>query len=209
MYRGIESIPVLAKAGAILPLSSNCKTNDCSNPTDMTVRIFSGNNTFKLYEDDGETLGYQNGEFAVTKMKQRKAADSILFTVEKTEGDLSVTVPKRSYTFVFENVSDCRDITVKAANRDRKFEKEIRDGKLTVTVKDVNPKNGVEVELRRITERKNRETKEEMIEILSKYQMITMQKKMLLIPFINDMSKPIPFKDKDLRGPVEEILNLG
>ena len=209
MYRGIESIPVLAKAGAILPLSSNCKTNDCSNPTDMTVRIFSGNNTFKLYEDDGETLGYQNGEFAVTKMKQRKAADSILFTVEKTEGDLSVTVPKRSYTFVFENVSDCREITVKAANRDRKFEKEIRDGKLTVTVKDVNPKNGVEVELRRITERKNRETKEEMIEILSKYQMITMQKKMLLTPFINDMSKPIPFKDKDLRGPVEEILNLG
>ncbi|MCI6771819.1 MAG: DUF5110 domain-containing protein, partial [Oscillospiraceae bacterium] len=209
MYRGIESIPVLAKEGAILPLSSNDKDNDSSNPDDMTVRIFSGNNTFDLYEDDGETLNFENGAFAVTKMKQRKAVDSILFTVAKAEGDLSVIPQKRSYTFVFENVSDCKNLTVKSANRDRKFEKEVKHGKLFVCVKDVNAKNGVEIELSGITERKNRETKEEVIEVLSKYQMKTMQKKLLLTPYINDMSKPIPFKDKDLRGPIEEILHLG
>ena len=142
-------------------------------------------------------------------MKVRKAVDSLLFTVGKTEGDLSVIPQKRSYTFVFENVANCKSLTVKAQSRERKFEKTTKHGKLFVSVKDVNPKNGVEIELFGVTERKNRDTKEEVIEVLSKYQMKTMQKKLLLTPFINDMSRPIPFKDEDLRGPVEEILNLG
>ena len=35
MYRDVEYIPVLAKEGAIIPLSENCTTNDTKNPESL------------------------------------------------------------------------------------------------------------------------------------------------------------------------------
>ena len=66
MYRDIDYIPVLAKEGAIIPLDANDRTNDCSNPKELEVLIYRGNNTFTLYEDDGETLSYQDGAYCKT-----------------------------------------------------------------------------------------------------------------------------------------------
>ncbi|MBO5936886.1 MAG: DUF5110 domain-containing protein, partial [Clostridia bacterium] len=64
MYRGLESIPVFAKEGAIIPLATDDRNNDSSNPKDMTIRIYRGTNTFDLYEDDGESNEFKNGNFA-------------------------------------------------------------------------------------------------------------------------------------------------
>lgn len=79
MYRGVESIPVLAKEGAIIPLSQNDRTNDISNPKDMKIRIFNGTNEFELYEDDGETMNFKDGAFSITKMKQEVINNDLFF----------------------------------------------------------------------------------------------------------------------------------
>ena len=63
---GIESIPLLAKEGAIIPLAQNDEANDWKNPENMEILIYRGNSTFKQYEDDGETNSYQDGAFAIT-----------------------------------------------------------------------------------------------------------------------------------------------
>ena len=87
MYRDLDSIPVLAPAGAIVPMYKNGGSNDLSLEQPLEIHIWRGNGEYELYEDDGETKAYQNGEFAITK-----------FVLEETEGALRLTVtpPKDS-----------------------------------------------------------------------------------------------------------------
>lgn len=50
VYRNLQSIPVFAKEGAILPLSKDIG-NSCENPETLEVQIFNGNGSYELYED--------------------------------------------------------------------------------------------------------------------------------------------------------------
>ena len=54
LHRDIDTIPVLAKEGAIVPFSKP-NGNDTSNPKELEIWIYSGNNSFALYEDNGKT----------------------------------------------------------------------------------------------------------------------------------------------------------
>lgn len=55
LLRRLESLPVLAKAGTILPLSLD-KGNSVKNPQALEIKVFSGKGEYTLYEDgaDGE-----------------------------------------------------------------------------------------------------------------------------------------------------------
>ncbi len=53
MYRTSDSIPVLAKGGAILPLSKD-KGNGCNNPQFLEIWSYKGNGGYTLYEDGRE-----------------------------------------------------------------------------------------------------------------------------------------------------------
>lgn len=54
LFRGIDSLPVLAKAGAIVPLTAEEEvSNGVDNPRHLELRVFAGkDNTFVLYEDN-------------------------------------------------------------------------------------------------------------------------------------------------------------
>eukprot|EP01121_Diplochlamys_sp_Union-15-3_P009447 TRINITY_DN2578_c0_g1_i4.p1 TRINITY_DN2578_c0_g1~~TRINITY_DN2578_c0_g1_i4.p1 ORF type:complete len:594 (+),score=100.47 TRINITY_DN2578_c0_g1_i4:95-1876(+) len=66
-YWKLEDIPLFAKAGAIVPLLNNRKSKITWGFDDLCVYVFpGGNNTFELYEDDGETLNYRKGEYNTT-----------------------------------------------------------------------------------------------------------------------------------------------
>ena len=88
MYRDLDSIPVLAPEGAIVPMYKNDRTNDLSLDQPLEIHIWRGNGTYELYEDDGETKAYQNGEYAITG-----------FDLEETENALRLTItpPKDSH----------------------------------------------------------------------------------------------------------------
>lgn len=82
LYRGISEIPVLAKAGAIVPMEQidRCR-NGSDNPKYMEIKIFAGDNgKFKLYEDDGSTLEYLEGKYVETTM-ELNWNDVVKFTV--------------------------------------------------------------------------------------------------------------------------------
>ncbi|MFQ9395595.1 MAG: DUF5110 domain-containing protein [Lachnospiraceae bacterium] len=63
MYRPLDSIPVLVKAGGIVPMTEEIDSKEAAaNPEKLYLRIFSGaDGSFTLYEDDNETTAYQNG----------------------------------------------------------------------------------------------------------------------------------------------------
>ena len=208
MYRGIESIPVLAKEGAIIPMSKNSTRNDRKNPEDMIIRIFLGDNKFALYEDDGETEKYKTGEYAITYLTQKLINNENIFDIYPAKGDVSVLPQSRNYTLIFENVRDAEEICVKVDCNAHDYEMYKKDDKIYIELNDISPKNKVELVLKNIVRRENRNKKEYITEIISKYQMKTVSKKVMFSEFIKDIQSGLLSCNKALKGPIEEILKL-
>lgn len=204
MYRDIETIPVLAKEGSIIPMSANGRTNDCSNPETLEVLVYRGNNTFLLYEDDGETLSYQQGEYLKTAFTVKEKNDNVTFTIAKAEGDISVVPEKRTYVIRFKDITNA-DITVTVNGRKVNAETKKCGKTLEVTI-SAKPSSKIEISAENCTYLKNEDKEQALIKIISKFQMTTELKGMLFTGFIRGGS--MPKVSEDLSGPIEEILEL-
>ena len=205
MYRDIENIPVLAKAGAIIPMSANDRTNDSTNPVDMELLIYRGNNTFKLYEDDGESLSYQNGAFCKTPFTVKEDGSSVYFTIDKGEGDVSVVPEKRNYKLFFKDIANA-EITVKVNGRKRALKTE-KGKTITVLLDGIAPTDRVEIEFLDCVYLTNVDKKQALVETISKYQMGNDKKGLLFTEFLKT-EKPLPPMADNFSGPIEEILAL-
>ena len=99
MYRDINSIPVLAKAGAILPLTDeiSCK-QALENPTSFTLKMYAGDNgSFTLYEDDNETCAYEAGKCVKTAFALDWNGEKQSITIAPAKGELTLIPEKRSW----------------------------------------------------------------------------------------------------------------
>ncbi len=97
LLRRLESIPVLAKAGTVLPLSAD-PGNGCGNPQKLEIRVYSGSGSFTLYEDDGK-------KEALTHFRAERNGDIQSLTVS-AEGQLDVIPEKRTLRVLFEDIPD-------------------------------------------------------------------------------------------------------
>ena len=98
MYRDLNSIPVLAKAGAILPFTDEISGVQASkNPSSFRLKVYSGaDGSFELYEDDNETCGYENEDCVKTKFTYTETHKAE-FTIAPAQGNLSLIPGMRSY----------------------------------------------------------------------------------------------------------------
>lgn len=207
MYRGLESIPVFAKEGAIIPLSSDDKNNDWSNPKDMTIRIYRGTNTFELYEDDGESNEFKNGNFAITKLRVREAVRDVIFEIKPAEGNCSTLPLRRNYTLVFEDIVSAESISITSKGKEIKADVAYKGGKTIITLKGITPKQGVEITLKEITAKTNRDKKEQIIDLVTKYQMNVNLKQLKFNSFIKDIyGKSLPDCEDCYKGPIAEVM---
>lgn len=94
LFRDINTIPVLAREGAIIPLSAD-EGNTCENPESLEIWAFTGNGSFCLIEDNGKTNCEEHK--AQTEFNIAFDGSKLTFTVNKAEGDLSVVPQKRNY----------------------------------------------------------------------------------------------------------------
>ncbi|MBQ8658603.1 MAG: alpha-xylosidase [Clostridia bacterium] len=103
LLRRLESLPVLAKAGTILPLSAD-KGNAVENPSRLRVLAFEGNGEFILYED-GKESG-KAGEYVTRFTAELKEKDGEKLQTLRIAGKGSKAVlPKnRTLTLEFVNV---------------------------------------------------------------------------------------------------------
>lgn len=110
----LEDIPVYAKAGAIVPLASSPTWGGIDNPTELHLHIFPGaDNTFDLYEDNGETVEYEQGKYAITRF----SLENDIFTIHPAEGDLSVIPAERTYHLHIRGVKDIATFTITPTER--------------------------------------------------------------------------------------------
>lgn len=106
LYRNIKSIPVLLKAGGILPLdvrgmdANHPVCNDTKNPEGLELLLgYGANGSFTLYEDDSVSNDYLN-DICVTTGYQLTCDESTGdLTVEicKAQGQLSLVNSSREY----------------------------------------------------------------------------------------------------------------
>lgn len=206
MYRDEGSIPVLAKEGAILPLSSDDRSNGCKLPEKMEIWIYRGNSDFTLYEDDGETLEYKNGAFAQTKFSVSEKSGCVMFEISPVEGDLSVLPEKREYKFAFRDIINADKITVKSGDRAKNVSVTKKSDRLEIVVKNVTPDQKITVTLENVTVRTNVSVKELLIELFSKLQGLNLPKQKKYADFVLNGKKA--YLPKELKGPVEELSAL-
>ena len=189
---------------AIIPMSANDRTNDCSNPETLELLIYRGNNTFTLYEDDGDTLSYQNGEYLKTAFTVCENGNKVDFSVSKAEGDGKVAPESRTFIFKFKDiVSADAKVTVDGADYDAKAENVGNTIEITVTAKAVSD---IKIALADCVYLENENERQELTRVISKFQMST-DKKMIYNKFIKN-GKKMPRVAKEFAEPIKEIQEL-
>ncbi len=165
LFRGEPSIPVLAKEGAIIPLSGDAG-NGTDNPKNLELMVYRGNNEFTLYEDEGEDNNYDT-VFAKTKMTVSEDSSIIDFCIDATEGDVSVLPASRNYSISFADVESGEvSVQINGVN----VSKEIFKTQPIVVIKDIKPTDKVRVLINNYTIRANIPGNEAIAKIVARWQ---------------------------------------
>ena len=146
MYRSIDQIPVLAKAGAILPMTDEIRTIDTEkNPEELTVRVYPGaDNSFTLYEDDNVSEGYRQGICAVTEMNLNWQEKT--FTIKPSVGDLTLLPKQRTWKIELHKVT--AEEAVVLVNQTEQKDCCTHNGTtLTITLANIRPEDTIEIRL--------------------------------------------------------------
>lgn len=169
-FRDQASIPVFAKEGAIVPMYEDADTNNTNNPEKLEILISRGNNSFTLYEDDGETLEFSNGAFCETKFSVKKKYKDIIFTISEASGDLSVIPQKRSYLLNFIDIDSAEKIELAVDGIVDKNIYIINKNHLSLRISDIPSASSVELRLINIKASENRPLKDIKTELIAKIQ---------------------------------------
>lgn len=148
MYRNIESFPVLAKAGAIIPMADEVMNAARENPKVMTLRVYAGaSGQFTMYEDDNTTKAYQQDICALTKIVYEEGETAMLTIA--AEGHTVLLSQKRAWNVELvhvpnQQVTCCADGEALAVSTSYDAEKQMLhvvisacavEQKITLTVK--------------------------------------------------------------------------
>lgn len=125
LYRDISSIPVLAKAGAIVPMAAGASIkNRTDNPMDMEIRVFAGaNGEFKLYEDNSDDSTEENLQVVETNMKF-KWGSQCEFTINRCVGNAEIIPTQRNYVLRFVGFEEAANITIACNGVNVSYERE-------------------------------------------------------------------------------------
>lgn len=140
MYRDIDSIPVLAPEGAIVPMYKNDRSNDLSLEQPLEIHLWRGNGTYELYEDDGETKEYEKGKYAITRFAVEEKDDTFSVRITPPESNNGVLPEKREMRIIFRDIKH-DDIVLDVANEQIVIE--IRDPVVINNESEIDFKNAL------------------------------------------------------------------
>lgn len=148
LYRGLENIPVLARAGAIIPMNGEeANLQSVENPDHLLVHVFPGaEGRFTLWEDldDGAEDAFDDAAFASTEFALTEDEGRTVFRIGKTAGNLSAVPKKRDITVVFRSVQKMSPEPV-PGHPECQTVYDDRKHTLTVLLKDVSPLEEVQI----------------------------------------------------------------
>jgi len=103
VFRPLETMPVFMKAGAIVPMQKHTPgSKKLGQAENMEIYVAPGaDGYFRLYEDAGENLDYQNGAFCETPMCFHWFENKAEFRIAPAEGDTALIPGKRNWEIHF------------------------------------------------------------------------------------------------------------
>lgn len=201
MYRGTESFPLLARAGAIIPLSDDM-TPACDYSESLTLRIYRGKGEYVLYNDDGESVDYKSGAYYENKFTVSEKDGGAEFIIHPATGDISLA-RSRTYTLEFADIVSA-DARVNINGKFAKFDK-TENGFVRIVIGNVRPDETVRVVLKNAVFSVNPTVREQLAKLFTRASGSNL-KKMLLYTRALDGKLPLrAVPDADIRGAVREI----
>ncbi len=205
----LDEMPVFAKQGAIIPMSADLG-NSITNPQKLKLKIYRGTNEFTLYEDDGETLGFKNGEFSETKINVSEEGSS--FKINVFGAKKSLFMPEsRAYVFELCDIVSAEDIVV-SVNGNNIPVNVLQENCVIISTEKLDVESNIEIKLKNITSKVNPPYEKSIVNILSKYDSGNTKRSMIYMPMksIKDKKKLISYcknlSNHSLRAQLLEIL---
>jgi alpha-D-xyloside xylohydrolase len=94
-----DSIPVFARAGAIVPIGPELQYTSEKPADPITLYVYAGaDGAFTLYEDDGLTYGYEKGAFARIPIRWDNTTRTL--TIGRREGSFPGMLEARTFQVV-------------------------------------------------------------------------------------------------------------
>lgn len=199
LNRELYDIPVLAKEGAIIPLS-NDDGNSSANPKALEFWIFNGNNSFTLYEDNGRVnFKEHNAKTKILNTFDEKSR-KIKLTIKAPFGDCEVIPSGRKYKITFKEIESA----------DIKLNKEftISNSDSTLSIEVDFSSDDIEIELTNIKLIKMPDYKQRVINSMSRWQEQTVKKTAYYKPFKNAQTREELLKALRISKLPKEIKNL-
>ena len=99
VYHGVESTPVFVRAGAIIPAAEEVSPIVAADFEKLSLNVFAGGNgTYTLYEDDGESTGYENGEVRKTEIAHTSTEDGGTVAISAANGTFTTDYAAKEWT---------------------------------------------------------------------------------------------------------------
>ncbi len=115
LYRQADSIPVLAKAGGIVPLSDDPPVNGTPLPQALRLKVFCGaDGAFTLFEDNSLAVGTKK---AVTAYRLRWGAEAI-FEADAPQGDREILPEGRTVTVELIGLTKPEKMVLRSAGKE-------------------------------------------------------------------------------------------
>ena len=96
----LAEIPYFIRTGSIIPCNpvvSHLKAE----PSSLILWVIPGSGTGSLYEDQGDSEAYKDGEFATTRFTQTYDSNGITLTINAREGSYEGMLEERAWQTVF------------------------------------------------------------------------------------------------------------
>ena len=189
MYRNLDKIPVLAKSGSIIPMSSiDEKHSHIENPQKIDLFVMSGSDgNFELYEDDGVSMNFEDGDYVTTNYELFWNKGE--FVINPANGNIKLIPEERIYTIrIFGlNINDIESVTVDNINLNYTVEKDVNSVLIKIEKVSVNKK--IIIKFNNNIEFKNNCIDEELIKIINEAQIGYVEKELIYNSFKNMDSK--------------------
>lgn len=99
-----SSMPVFVKAGGIIPLAAYSDYVGQIAEDSLTLKVYTGaDGEFTLYEDEGENLNYESGNFASTKLSYTEQDRK--FSIKAQQGNYTGAPDERAYSIEYYNAA--------------------------------------------------------------------------------------------------------
>lgn len=179
LYRTLDQYPVLAKAGAILPLTDGELGNGTALPEKLEVRVYCGaDGSFTLYEDDEQL---ENTRSAHTQFDFTWGCNA-RFSLAAVRGNAEILPEKRDYRICFVGLNKpesvaaiCNGQAVQAA-----YTYDLDNHCLEVTLSGICPKDTVEILLKTDGALAENDFRNEIEQRLPRYQIENVTKQKIL-----------------------------